>query len=118
MTAPGGSPLVSVVTPVFNGEAGLDECIESVLGQTYKNFEYVIVNNRSTDRTLEIAKCYAEKDPRIRIHDNDTFVEAVENHEIALRQISPESRYCKVVQADDWIFPECLERMEIGRAHV
>ena len=118
MTTSGGEPLVSVVTPVFNGESGLAECIESVLGQTYENFEYVIVNNRSTDRTLEIAKCYADRDPRIRIHDNATFVEAVENHEIALRQMSPESRYCKVVQADDWIFPECLERMvELAEAH-
>ena len=49
-------PLVSVVTPVYNGEKYLEECIESVLNQTYKNWEYIILNNCSTDRTLEIAE--------------------------------------------------------------
>ena len=48
-------PFVSVVTPVYNGEKYLNECIECVLSQTYKNFEYIIQNNASTDRTLEIA---------------------------------------------------------------
>ena len=48
-------PFVSVLTPVYNGEDFLAECIESVLSQTHGNFEYIIVNNRSTDRSLEIA---------------------------------------------------------------
>ncbi len=50
--------LVSVVTPVYNGEDFLVECIESVLRQSYSNWEYIIVNNCSTDRTLEIALNY------------------------------------------------------------
>src|SRR5690242_20501129 len=54
-------PFVSVLTPVYNGEAYLAECIESVLAQTYPNFEYIIVNNCSKDRTLEIAQSYAKK---------------------------------------------------------
>jgi glycosyltransferase involved in cell wall biosynthesis len=104
-------PLVSVVTPVFNGAETLVECIESVLGQTHRNFEYVIVDNCSTDETRAIACSYAKKDPRIRVHDNEQFVSAPKNHDVAFRQLSPESRYCKVVHADDWLFPECLERM-------
>jgi glycosyltransferase involved in cell wall biosynthesis len=104
-------PLVSVVTPVHNGEAHLRECIESVLAQTYTHWDYTIVNNCSTDGTLDIAREYAAKDPRIRIHNNETFVRVNENHNIALRQISHQSKYCKVVAADDWLFPECLERM-------
>jgi glycosyltransferase involved in cell wall biosynthesis len=104
-------PLVSVVTPVYNGEQYLRECVESVLAQTYTNWEHVIVNNRSTDRTLEIAREYAARDPRIRVHDNETFVRIVANHNIAFRLISPESVYCKVLGADDWLFPECLEKM-------
>ena len=105
------APLVSVVTPVYNGEDYLRECIESVLAQTYTQWDYTIVNNCSTDRTLEIAREYAVKDPRIRIHSNETFVRQIRNYNIAFRQISPESKYCKVVAADDWLFPECLERM-------
>ena len=107
----GQEPLVSVVTPVYNGEQYLQECIESVLAQTYPHWDYTIVNNCSTDQTLEIAKEYAARDKRIRIVNNEKFVSAVENHNIAFRQISAESKYCKVVAADDWIFPECIERM-------
>jgi glycosyltransferase involved in cell wall biosynthesis len=104
-------PLVTVVTPVYNGQKYLAECIESVLAQTYQNFEYVIVNNCSTDGTLDIAKTYAKQDPRITIHCNDTFVNCEENHNIAFTLVSPQSKYCKVVSADDWIYPECLNKM-------
>jgi glycosyltransferase involved in cell wall biosynthesis len=104
-------PLVSVVTPVYNGESYIAECIESVIAQTYQNWEYIIVNNCSTDRTKDVAQGYAKKDHRIRIYDNEEFVSAIQNHHVAFRQISPESIYCKVVQADDWIFSDCLSRM-------
>jgi glycosyltransferase involved in cell wall biosynthesis len=111
-------PLVSVVTPVYNGERYLAECIESVLAQTYERWEYTIVDNCSTDRTREIAERYAEKDSRIRVHANATFVDVLRNHNIAFRQVSPVAAYCKVVQADDWLFPECIERMvAVGEAH-
>jgi len=104
-------PLVSVITPVYNGEGFLAECIESVLGQTYKHFEYIIVNNCSKDRTAEIALNYANKDSRVRVHSNSEFVGVIENHNIAFRLIAADSKYCKVVCADDWLFPECIARM-------
>src|SRR5581483_8637146 len=111
-------PLVSVVTPVYNGEAYLSECIESVLAQTYQNWDHTIVNNCSTDRSLEIALSYKEKDPRIHIYNNSEFVGMLKNHNIAIRQISPESKYCKVVFADDFLFPECLtEMVKIAEEH-
>jgi glycosyltransferase involved in cell wall biosynthesis len=111
-------PFVSIVTPVYNGEDYLEECIESVLAQHVHNFEYIIVNNRSTDRSLEIAQRYARKDPRIRVHDNDTFVGVIDNHNIAFGLISPRAAYCKVVSADDYIFPEYLsEMLAFGAAH-
>jgi len=104
-------PFVSILTPVYNGEAFIAACIESVLAQTYTNFEYVIVNNRSTDRTLEIARSYAVNDRRIRVEDCETFVGVIENHNRALSLASPASKYCKIVSADDWILPECVEKM-------
>src|SRR4029077_15657000 len=104
-------PLVSIVTPVYNNAEYLAECIESVLAQTYPNWDYTIVNNCSTDGTGEVARRYAAKDRRIRIHDNQQFLRVVPNHNHALRQISPESKYCKIVFGDDWIFPRCLEEM-------
>jgi glycosyltransferase involved in cell wall biosynthesis len=112
------SPLVSVVTPVHNGEAYLRQCIESVQAQTYPHWDYTIVNNCSTDRTLEIAREYAARDPRIRIWNSETFVPVEQSYNNAFRQISPASKYCKVVGADDELFPECLEKMvELAEAH-
>src|SRR6266511_2705323 len=111
-------PLVSVVTPVYNGEKYLIECIESVLAQTYRNWEYIIVNNCSTDRSFDIAQSYAQRDARIRIHNNREFVAVIQNHNIAFRQISPQSRFCKIVHADDWLFPECIRPMvDFGFVH-
>ena len=104
-------PLVSLVTPAYNEQEHLPACIESVLAQTYPNWEYTIVNNRSSDKTLEIAQDYAARDPRIRVSTNNEFVPALANFNIAFRQISPASKYCKMVLADDWIFPDCLQRM-------
>jgi len=114
----GLEPLVSVVTPVYNGARYLRECIESVLRQSYQNWEYVIVNNRSTDDTLRIAQAYADRDSRIRVLTNTAFLPVIQNWNNALRQISPESKYCKVVHADDLLFPECLSRMvALAEAH-
>jgi glycosyltransferase involved in cell wall biosynthesis len=111
-------PLVSVVTPVYNGERYLAECIESVLAQTYRHWEYIIVDNCSTDRTATIAETYRRRDSRIRLHRNDEFVSALQNHHIAFRRLSAASKYCKVLHADDWLFPECLMRMvEVAEAH-
>lgn len=106
-----GEPFVSVLTPVYNGEKFLRDCIESVLRQTYSNWEYLLVNNKSTDRTLQIMEEYAEKDDRIRIHNNKAFLPQMQNLNHAFRQISPESKYCKVVHADDMIFPDCITKM-------
>lgn len=104
-------PLVSVVTPFHNTDAYLAECIESVLAQTYRHFEYILVDNCSTDRSVEIAERYAARDPRIRLHRNDRLLAQLRNYNQALLQISPQSRYFKMVQADDAIFPRCLEEM-------
>ena len=104
-------PLVSILTPVFNGAEYLAECIESVLAQTYLNWHYTIVNNCSTDGSLAIAQHYAAKDPRITVVNNDRFFGILENHNHTIRQISPESKYCKFVFADDWLYPACLEEM-------
>jgi glycosyltransferase involved in cell wall biosynthesis len=111
-------PLVSVVTPVYNGESFLAECIESVLAQTYENFEYIIVDDCSTDASLEIALRYAEKDRRVRAERNASFVGVMANHNIAFRLISPEAKYCKAVSPEDIIFPDCIEQMiEVAEAN-
>jgi glycosyltransferase involved in cell wall biosynthesis len=111
-------PLVSVITPVYNGEEYLAECIESVLAQTYQRWEYLIVDNCSTDRTWDVAERYAKQDSRIRLIRNQQHVNSTQNHNIGLAQMSRDSRYCKFVHADDWLFAECLARMvAVAEAH-
>jgi glycosyltransferase involved in cell wall biosynthesis len=112
------APLVSVITPVYNGAEYIAECVESVLAQTYKNFEYIVVDNCSKDATVEIVRRYAARDQRIILREMTEFVGVIENHNRAFRMMSPESKYCKVVSADDWLYPECLTAMvELSEAN-
>lgn len=105
-------PLVSVITPVYNGAKYLAECIESVLGQTYTNFEYVIADNASCDDSLAIARTYKERDRRVRVV---AYEEHLSDHHAhwnrSLRLVAAEAAYVKVVHADDWLFGRCLELM-------
>lgn len=103
--------LVSVVTPVYNGAEYLAECIESVLAQTWPHWRYTIVDNCSTDGSGGLAAGYAARDDRIRVVTNEEFLGQVDNLNRAMSLIDDESRYTKMVLADDWIFPRCLEQM-------
>ena len=109
-------PRVSVITPVYNGAAYLAECIDSVLEQTYRNFEYVIVDNCSTDSSLDIARSAAEADPRVRVIEADEHIGIIPNWNRALNCASVDCEFVKFVHADDWLFPECLEQM-LAAAH-
>jgi glycosyltransferase involved in cell wall biosynthesis len=104
-------PLVSVVTPFHNTAPYLAQCIESVLAQGYNEFEYILVDNCSTDGSGEIAESFARRDSRIRFIRRPQLLTQVQNYNGALEEISEDSQYCKIVQADDFIFPECLHRM-------
>ena len=104
-------PLVSVVTPFHNTAPYLAQCIESVLAQSYSRFEYILVDNCSTDESGEIAETYARRDSRIRLIRRAQLLSQVQNYNAALAEISAESKYCKIVQADDYIFPDCLRLM-------
>jgi glycosyltransferase involved in cell wall biosynthesis len=105
------SPLVSILTPVYNGKRYLSECIESVLSQSYSNWEYVIVNNQSTDGSDQLVEAYAAQDNRITVHHNEHFLGMADNWNLSVQKISQESKYLKIIHADDWIFPECIETM-------
>lgn len=109
-------PLVSIVTPVFNGADHLVECVEGVLAQTYQNWDYTIVDNASTDATPQIAQEFAARDSRIRHLRFDEFVSSTANHNRGFAAVDPASEFCKVVQADDWLYPECLSRMVTAAA--
>jgi glycosyltransferase involved in cell wall biosynthesis len=104
-------PIVSVVTPFHNTSLYLGQCIESVLTQSFREFEYILVDNCSTDGSGEIAESYARLDSRMRVIRRSALLSQVQNYNAALSEVSPSCRYVKIVQADDFIFPTCIELM-------
>jgi glycosyltransferase involved in cell wall biosynthesis len=101
-------PRVSVGLPVYNGENYLEASIRSILDQTFTDFELVICDNRSTDRTEEICRRFAADDPRVRYHRNPENVGAHRNH-LRVYELS-RGRYFRWTGHDDMMAPEFLER--------
>ena len=101
-------PRVSLGMPVYNGSDFLEETLDSVLGQTFKNFELIICDNASTDRTSEICKAYLAKDDRIQYHRNEVNVGAARNYNLVFEMSSGE--YFKWAAHDDLMAPSYLEK--------
>ena len=101
-------PLVSVILPVFNGEKHLSECVESVLSQTFKDFEFIIVDDASTDNTVPMLKEFAKKDNRIIIvtHEVNQKQTAAANTAIKLSR----GKYLARMDADDIALPNRFEK--------
>lgn len=78
-------PFVSVVMPVYNCERFVSFAIESILNQTYKNFEFIIIDDGSSDNTLSILKTYSKKDKRIKIIINQKNLNQSKSIKKALR---------------------------------
>ena len=100
------NPIVSVLIPVYNGLPYLEETIESVLAQSYKEWELIVGNNASTDKTAEIVAQF--KDPRIRMITHAKNLGAAKNWNFLLQLA--QTRYACVLGADDIFAPDHLER--------
>jgi glycosyltransferase involved in cell wall biosynthesis len=98
-------PRVSVCIPVYNGERFLAETIRSVLDQTYRDFELVVLDNASTDATGRIARSFG--DPRVRVETNPSTIVQPENWRAAVRLCR--APLIKLLCADDLLHPRCLE---------
>lgn len=95
----------SIIIPVYNAEKYISDCIKSILNQTYKNFEIIIIDDGSQDNSLDLCYNFAKIDKRINIHHkNNGGVSSARNH--GLKFISGD--YLLFVDADDMISPECL----------
>lgn len=102
------NPRVSLGMPVYNGERYLEKTLDSVLAQTYTDFELVISDNGSSDRTQEICERYAKKDPRVKYHRNPKNIGIAPNFNRAYELTSGE--YFKWTDYDDLLAPTFLER--------
>ncbi len=103
------SSKVSILTTVYNREKYLAECIESVLSSSYQDWELIIVDDVSKDTSLDIAKRYEQKDPRIKVYINDKNLGDYPNRNKAASYAT--GKYLKYLDADDLIYPHGLEIM-------
>jgi glycosyltransferase involved in cell wall biosynthesis len=102
--------------PVFNGEAYVEASLRSLLAQTFDDFELIISDNASTDRTAQICQDYGARDPRIRFYRNDRNLGVVANEDRVVRLAR--AGFFRYAASDDLCAPTHLERCyEILRQH-
>ena len=99
--------LISIITPVFNAEKYLQETITSVLMQTYNNWEWILVDDCSTDNSYEILKKYAEIEPRIKLFKNEVNSKTFATRNKALEE--SKGYFIAFLDADDCWIPDKLE---------
>ncbi len=99
------NPLVSIVIPVHNGERYIKESIDSCLGQTYKNIEIIVVDDKSDDRTLEILKEYGEKITVIPVEKQNGLGNVIN---IGIRE--SKGKYIARIDADDIMYPTRIQK--------
>lgn len=100
-------PLISVIMSVWNGERYLRQAVDSMLNQSFKDFEFIVIDDASTDNTAEILKAYEEQDPRFRIFHNEQNLGLGENLACAVN--SSKGEFIARMDADDISMPERLE---------
>jgi glycosyltransferase involved in cell wall biosynthesis len=107
-------PRIAIGMPVYNGERYIESAILSILDQTYTEFDFIISDNASTDRTQEICLAFAAQDSRIHYHRNATNLGAAPNYNRVFQLSSHE--YFKWADYDDLLAPEflykCIEAMD------
>lgn len=100
--------LISVIVPIYNVEQYLPKCVDSILCQTYRNLEVILVDDGSPDRAGEICDAYAEQDSRVRvIHKRNGGLSSARNAGIDIAR----GDYLSFVDSDDWIEPDTYEAM-------
>ena len=102
------TPRISIGVPVFNGERYLAKTLDSLLAQTFPDFELLISDNASTDSTEAIGRAYARRDKRVRYFRNATNLGVAENYRCLLHRSSGE--YFRWANSDDLFAPESLAR--------
>lgn len=103
--------LVSVIVPVYNVEKDIEKCIKSIVGQTYDNIEIILINDGSTDNSLEICNDFSKEDERIRVIDKENSgVSATRNLGIKIAN----GKYLCFVDSDDYVEKTYIEKMMLN----
>lgn len=102
------TPLISVIVPVYNSEAFLTRCVDSIRNQTYKNLEIILVDDGSTDASGPLCDAFQAEDPRIRvIHQANGGLSCARNRGLDLCR----GEYIAFVDSDDYIAPDMYQQM-------
>lgn len=110
------SPMISVVMPVYNAEKYVAEAIESILNQTYGNFEFIIIDDCSTDSSYEILQSYAAKYPRIKLFKNEVNSKLPKTLNFGISQAI--GKYIARMDADDISLPaRFAKQIEFMESH-
>lgn len=108
-------PKVSVIVPVYNAEKYLPECVDSILAQTLRDIEVILVDDGSTDGSPALCDHYAKKDSRVHvIHKPNGRAASARNAGLKIAQ----GEYIAFVDSDDWIEPDMYEKMLVANAEV
>lgn len=108
-------PLISVVVPVYKVEPYLSRCIDSILAQTFTDFELILVDDGSPDNCGKICDKYAQKDKRIQvIHKENGGLSSARNEGIDWSFANSNSQWLTFIDSDDWIHPQYLELLLFG----
>ena len=99
-------PIISVIVPIYNVEPYLRECLDSIIDQTYKHLEIILVDDGSSDRCGDICDEYATKDPRIRVvHQENSGLSAARNAGLDIAK----GDYIVFIDSDDWVAKNICE---------
>lgn len=100
--------LVSIIVPVYNVDQWLPRCVDSLIAQTYKNLEIILVDDGATDNSGKICDEYSEKDDRIVvIHKENGGLSSARNAGVKVAK----GNYISFVDSDDWVLPEFIEKL-------
>ena len=99
-------PKISIIVPIYNAEKVLKRCVDSILNQSYKNFELILINDGSKDKSIDIINEYKEKDERIKVIDNKNKGVS-ETRNIGIK--TSKGEYIQFIDADDFIDPYMIE---------
>lgn len=103
-------PKISVIVPVYRAEKYLGRCVDSILGQTFRDFELILLDDGSPDASGQICDAYAEKDSRVRvIHQENAGVCAARNTALDWAFANSDSQWIFFIDNDDWMHPRTLE---------
>ena len=100
---------VSVLVPIYNVEHFLDRCIQSILNQTYKNIEVILVDDCSSDNSLSICYEYAKKDERVKVIKKETHTVVSDVRNLGLENSTGD--YVMFVDSDDYVCETFVEDM-------